>query len=327
MAKVKPTLAVGFFIVKLRECKGMTIKYMTATGYKRRYCVRLIFVVLVLAFLTGVSYAEKLTIGLIPEHNVFKQMNRYQQVGDYMQKKTGIEIKFTVLTRYGNIIDNFQDKKMDGAFWGSFSGALAIKKLGIQPIAKPVNLDGSSSYKGYVFVHRYSVIKSVDRMRNSVIAFVDKATTTGYLFPLAYLRDNGVKDIDVFFKEYYFTGSHDEAIYAVLNKEAEVGCAKNTIFDMLARNDPKIKDDLVIIAESPEFPSNSFGLRKDIPFAIKKQIKRVLLEMDIDDEGKKVLEQFGVKKFIETTEKDYETVFETAEKAGVDLKEYNYRNE
>ncbi len=300
---------------------------MMAKRYKGRYSVRLIIVVLMLAFLSGVSYAEKLTIGLIPEQNVFKQIKRYKPVGEYIQKRTGIEIKFTVLSRYGNIIESFQEKKMDGAFWGSFTGALAIKKLGVQPVARPVNLDGSSSYKGYIFTHRYSVIKSVDRMRHSVIAFVDKATTAGYLFPLAYLRDNGVKNIDSFFKEYYFTGSHDAAIYAVLNKKAEVGCAKNTIFDMLARNDPAIKDDLVILAESPEFPSNSFGLRKDIPFAIKKQMKRVLLEMDSDDEGRKVLAQFGVKKFIETTEKDYEAVFEITEKAGVDLETYNYKND
>lgn len=48
---------------------------------------------------------------------------------------------------------------------------------------------------------------------------------------------------------------------------AEVGCAKNIISDMVVRNDPKVKEDLVILAESQDFPSNSFGLRKEIPFA------------------------------------------------------------
>ncbi len=289
--------------------------------------MRLIVVVLLSILFSGVSYGEKLTIGLIPEQNVFKQVKRYKPVGAYIQKRTGIEIKFTVLSRYGNIIDSFEEKEMDGAFWGSFTGALAIKKLNVEPIARPVNLDGSSSYKGYIFVHRYSVIKSIDRMRHSVIAFVDKATTAGYLFPLAYLNENGIKDVDSFFKESFFTGSHDAAIYAVLNKKAEVGCAKNTVFDMLASNDPTVKEDLVILAESPDFPSNSFGLREDIPFAIKKQMKRVLLEMDKDPEGKKVLENFGAKKFIETTTKDYQPVFDIAGKVGIDLQTYNYKND
>ncbi len=289
--------------------------------------MRLIISFLVFLILSGVSYGTELTIGLIPEQNVFKQMKKYKPLGDYIEKKTDIKMKFTVLPRYGNIIESFEKKNMDGAFWGSFTGALAIKELGIVPIARPVNPDGNSTYKGYIFVHKYSVIDSVDRMRHSVIAFVDKATTAGYVFPVAYLREHGVTDIKSFFKEYYFTGSHDSAIYAVLNKEAEIGCAKNTIFDMLAREDPRVKEDLVILATSPAVPSNGLAMRKNIAADIKQKLKKVLLEMDGDQEGKEVLKEFGAIKFIETTENDYAPVFDLARKAGIDLKNYNYKNE
>jgi phosphonate transport system substrate-binding protein len=277
--------------------------------------------------LSGISHAEELTIGLIPEQNVFKQMKRYQPIGEYIEKKSDIKINFTILSRYGNIIESFKNKKLDGAFWGSFTGAMAIKKLGVQPLVRPVNLDGTSSYRGYIFVHRGSAIDSVDRMRHSVIAFVDKATTAGYLFPVAYFKDHGVNNIDTYFKEYYFTGSHDAAIYAVLNKEAEVGCAKNTIFEMLARDDPRVKDDLVILAKSTNVPSNGLGLRKGIATEIKQKLKRALLQMDGDPVGKEVLSNFGAQKFIETTEKDYAPVLDFAKKAGIDLKKYKYNND
>jgi len=289
--------------------------------------MRIIIAFLVLFMLSGVSYATQLTIGLIPEQNVFKQMKRYQPLGDYIEKKTDIKIKFTILTRYGNIIESFEKNNMDGAFWGSFTGAMAIKRLGIQPIARPVNPDGTSTYKGYIFVHKYSVIDSADRMRHSVMAFVDKATTAGYVFPVAYLREHGVTDLKSFFKEYYFTGSHDAAVYAVLKKEAEIGCAKNTIFDMLANDDPRVKEDLKIIATSPEVPSNGLAMRNNIATDIKMKLKKVLLEMDSDPEGKSVLETFGAVRFIETTEEDYSPVFDLARKAGIDLRNYNYKNE
>ena len=48
---------------------------------------------------------------------------------------------------------------MDGSFFGSFTGAMAIEKLGVEPIARPVNLDGTSTYKGYIFVRKDSGIK------------------------------------------------------------------------------------------------------------------------------------------------------------------------
>lgn len=276
--------------------------------------------------MSGFTCATELKIGLIPEQNVFKQFKRYKPLGAYIEKKTNIKIKFTILSRYGNIIESFNEKNLDGAFWGSFTGAMANKKLGVRFIARPVNPDGTSSYRGYIFVHRFSIIDNVDRMRNTVIAFVDKATTAGYIYPVAYFREHGVNNIDTFFKEYYFTGSHDAAIYAVLNKEAEVGCAKNTIFDLLAKDDPRVKSDLVILAKSPDVPSDGLGLRKDISPEISQKLKKVLLDMEKDPEGKEVLNNFGIVKFIETTEKDYLTVFDVVKKAGIDLGSYKYFN-
>lgn len=96
---------------------------------------------------------------------------------------------------------------------------------------------------------------------------------------------------------------------------------------MLAREDPRVKDNLIILAESPNVPSNGLGLRQDIGTDIKLKLKRTLIEMDNNPEGKEVLEKFGVQRFIETTVKDYSPVFDIAEKAGIDLGLYEYQNE
>lgn len=284
-------------------------------------------VFLITMMLATSSYASQLIIGLIPEQNVFKQVKRYQPLGEYIERKSGIRINFTILPRYGNIIESFERKQLDGAFWGSFTGAMSIKKLGIEPIARPVNLDGTSSYCGYIFVHNQSGITRVEEMRDSVIAFVDRATTAGYVFPVAHFRQEGIGAVETYFKEHYFTGSHDAAIYAVLNQEAEVGCAKNTIYERLALEDPRLNENLKILEKSPSVPSNALGLRSDISPEIRESMKWVLLEMHTDPEGKEVLKKFGVIKFVETTEKDYSLVFDLASQAGIDLKNYRYKND
>jgi phosphonate transport system substrate-binding protein len=275
---------------------------------------------------TGISYAAELTIGLIPEQNVFKQMKRYKPLGKYLEEKTNNQINFTILSRYGNIIESFHKKKLDGAFWGSFTGAMAIEKLGIKPIARPVNRDGTSTYHGYLLVRKDSGIKNVADMKGKVIAFVEKATTAGYIFPISYFKKHGIKNIDTYFKEHYFTGSHDSAIHAVLNKKADIACAKNTVYEILSREDTRIKDELMIIARSPDVPSNGLGLRQQLPYGIKADIKETLLNMHNDPKGKLVLEEFGVIRFIETTEADYAPVYDLAESAGISLKDYEYTN-
>lgn len=293
--------------------------------------IRIIFLIAVALLLPVLSFSQqsqqRILIGLIPEMNVFKQMERFKPLGEYLTKRTGVKVKFTTLSRYGNSIDRFKAEHMDGAFFGSFTGALAIQKLGVIPLARPVNLDNTSTYQGYLFVRKSSGIKNVKDMKGKKMAFVEEATTAGYIFPLAYLRENGISDIDHFFSEYFFTGSHDAAIYAVLNGEADVGAAKHSIFDRIRKEEPRVDRELVVLAESPRVPSNGLCVRKDLDEGLKRKLKQALLDISTDPEGEAVLKKFGAIKFIETTAQDYQPVFDLAKRAGIDIRTYKCRNE
>jgi phosphonate transport system substrate-binding protein len=184
--------------------------------------------ILGLALLPGLAQSQErkegssekaLLIGLIPEQNIFKQIERYAPLAEYLSKKVGVKVRLKTLTRYGNIIDNFASSSLDAAFFGSFTYALAHMKLGVEVLARPEALDGSSTYHGLVFVRKNSGIRNVKSMKDKRMAFVDKATTAGFLFPLAYLMRNGVSDYKAYFKETYFTGTHEAAVDDVLNKK------------------------------------------------------------------------------------------------------------
>lgn len=269
---------------------------------------------------------EKILIGILPEMNVFRQKQRFKLLGEHLSKKTGVTVEFTILSRYGNIVDRFSAEKMDGAFFGSFTGALAIKKLGVVPLARPVNLDGTSTYHGYLFVRKDSGIKGINEMKNKKMAYVDKATTAGYVFPLAWLKENGITDTDHFFSETFFAGSHDATIVAVLNRKADVGAAKHSIYDRERKRDSRVDAELIILAESARVPSNGLCVRKDLPEALKNKLKSALLGLESDPEAKVVLQEFGALRFIETSAKDYQPVFEMSKKAGIDITTYDYRN-
>lgn len=273
------------------------------------------------------SSQQQIVIGLIPELNVFKQMERFSSLATYLTDKTGIKVKFTILSRYGNIIDRFSTERLDGAFFGSFTGALAIRKLGVVPLARPVNLNGESTYHAHLFTRKDSGIKGMAGMKGKKMAFVDKATTAGYVFPAAYLKEHGVTDINRFFSETFYAGSHDAALYAVLNKEADVGSCKNTIYDMIRTTDPRIDKEIVILAESSNVPSNGLCVRKGLNPQIANKLYEALLDLDKTPAGKAVLVKLNFIKFIPTSVDDYKPVFEMAQKAGIDLRKYGYKNE
>lgn len=269
----------------------------------------------------------KLVIGLIPEMNVFKQMERFKPLAEYLSKQIGVKVEVTILSRYGNIIDSFVTQKMDGAFFGSFTGALAIEKLGVIPLARPINLNGESTYRGLIYTRKDSGIKTVADFEGKKFAFVEKATTAGYLFPLAYFRKNGVSDPARFLGEAFFAGSHDASLDAVLNKKADVGASKNTVFNWVRSTNPRIDQEIVILAESFDVPSNGLCVRSDLDPLIQKKLKDALLALDKNPVGQPVLEKFMARKFIETTVADYQPVIEMATQAGIELKNYHYRNQ
>jgi phosphonate transport system substrate-binding protein len=298
--------------------------------YKR--IVLLLFFFIILGFNDNIKAQtqpqkeKSILIGILPERNIFKQMERFEPLAQYLSKRIGINVKIAILPRYENIVNNFISGRFDGAFFGSFTYAYAHSRLNLEVLARPERFDGSSTYHGYIFVRKDSGIKGVRDMKGKVFVFVDKATTAGYIFPVAYLLENGVKDYKKFLKEFYFSGTHEGAIYDVLNKKADIGAAKNTIYEDLMKKDERIKNELIILRASSKVPENGLAVRKDLDRKIKEKLKIALLQMHMDEEGKEVLKKFGANRFIETKDEDYKPVYELVKKANIDIKKYLYTN-
>jgi len=270
--------------------------------------------------------ARTILIGLIPEQNLFKQMERYDPIARYLSEKTGVRIRLTVLPRYGNIVKNFVSEGLDGAFFGSFSYALAHTRLGVDVLARPVGLDGGSTYCGLIFVRKDSGIRSIEEMRGKRFALVDKATTAGYLLPLEFFKKHG-KDYRTYLGETYFAGTHENAIHDVLDGKADVGAAKNTVFERLATREDRIRTELTILERSPDVPENALAVRKDLDAALREKLAETLLGMHSDPVGLALLRSFGALRFIETRDDDYRPVYEYARKIGLDLATYDYMND
>ncbi len=266
---------------------------------------------------------RQIVIGLIPEQNIFRQMDRYQPLADYLSSASGVTIKLKILPAYGNVIDNMVSSGVDGAFFGSFTYVLAHERLGVEVLARPEDNDGKSTYHGLIFVRKDSGIESAKDMKGKRFAFVDKGTTAGYLFPVEYFYKAGIKNYHTYLKEVYYTGTHEDAVYDVLNRKADIGSAKNTIYEKIAATDDRIKNKLRIIDTSRDVPENGLALCKEIDAAVREKLKQVLLDMDKTAEGQQVLKEFGVRRFIETRNEDYKAVYDYAREIDLDLRTFN----
>ena len=132
--------------------------------------------------------------------------------------------------------------------------------MGMEAVARPVNVDGTSTYHGYLFARKDSGIRTVADMKGKRFAYVDRATTAGYLFPRAYLKEKGVADPDRYFGEVFFAGSHDATVLAVLNGEADIGASKTRSTTNWPGKTPASSRNSSSWRRPPSFP------RTDLPY-------------------------------------------------------------
>jgi phosphonate transport system substrate-binding protein len=262
---------------------------------------------------------------LVPEKNIFEQRRRYKYITDYLTEKMDMNFIVEIMANYGDISEAFIEGKADAGFFGSFSYVLTHSKAGIEPLVRPVWPNNNSTYRGYVFVRQDSNIKTVKDMKNKSLVLVDKATTAGYIFQLFYFKYYGINNIEDYFSRISFASSHDAAAWAVYAGEADIGGAKNHIFNGLMEEYPDFKEQMVVLFESPEVPSNGLAVRKDLNPAIKLRIKTLLLSLHESPEGQETLKNFGAIKFITTSNDDYVVVYNMVKQLGIDLQEYSYK--
>jgi len=72
---------------------------------------------------------------------------------------------------------------------------------GAEVLVRAEDLYGRSMSRGVILVRKDSGINSIRDMKGKRFAFVDKATTAGYLSPLAYFKKMGIENYKTYLKK------------------------------------------------------------------------------------------------------------------------------
>jgi len=273
----------------------------------------------------GAATGEKVVIAVIPEMNLVKQMERYTPLGRYLETRTGLTIEIKPLSNYGLIYEEIRNGNIDAGFFGSFVYAMTRARTGIEPLARPVQPGGKSTYTGLLFVRKDSGIRKPADMKGKTIALVDPATTAGYLAQKEYFLNHGInldKDLKI-----HWASSHEGAIRAVLSHQAQIGGAKNTVVTKY-RKENRVFDTVVeIVNETPKkgVPENTLAVRKGLDPLTREKLKKALLAMHNDPEAASALAALGATRFIATSDEDFKPLYDLVRHMKIDLKSYPYR--
>lgn len=263
-----------------------------------------------------------LRIGLIPERDIFKQRRRYRVLADYLSRPLGGPVDLVTLRTYQDILQDLEDRTIDGAFLGSMVTALAMDRLGGKVVARPVLPDGISTYHGVIFVRRDSPIQKLEDLSGHSIAMV-RTTTAAHMFPVCVMTQLGLlKQPNP--PKIVWMGTHDDVAIKVLEGEIDAGAIKNLRLDALERSHPAWK--IRRLAKGRCVPSNALCLRGDVAERLGAKLSKILLNMHRDPQGRNTLADFGASHFVPCRAEDYAPVYDMAECVGSAWKQLGASN-
>ncbi len=259
---------------------------------------------------------KQITIGLIPSEDSQAMIESSQQVIDQLEKKLGVPVKPFVATDYNGIIEALRSKKLDVAYLGPFSYALASSVANAEAFAVAVTKKtGGSSYHSVIIAHKDSGLKSIQDLKDHTFSFVDPSSTSGHLFPKAGLMKLGI-DPDKYFSRLLFSGSHDASILSVANKKVDAAAVADRILASAIARGIVQESDFVILWKSNAIPESPMVWRRDLSPELKGKLAKAFSEI----KGLPWGDQGVLNGFQKTTDQAYDIIRETAKILDLDLK-------
>ena len=250
---------------------------------------------------------KMLTMGVIYQSSPELVAKHFRPLVEYTARKlapTG-EIKSTVVgaADTAQLTQLLEQGRVDFYLESPFPTYL-INRSGSTKLLLRRWKSGMSEYRSVIFRSNASGITRLEDLRGKMIAFEDPGSTSGYFLPKLLLFEKKfrvVEKLDLSAKVsggeigYIFAGSEKNVVKQVLEEKVAAGAISN---DDYASLDEPSKARLSILVESESISRHLVSVRRNLPETVIKRLKEILLNMDKDDEGRKILRQTdGTTKF------------------------------
>ena len=262
--------------------------------------------------------ADGLHLVLTPSQKPTDLLATGEEFGKVLAGLTGIPVRVTVASDYAAVIEALRNRTADLAFVHPGGYVLASREAKAVIVAK--NLwHGKSSFTARIYVRKDSGLKSLEELRGKTMAFIDPASSSGYIYPMVLLIERGLvknRDPKTFFREVVFAGSHDAGMRALLNGHVDALAS----FDMAREQyltDPAERERIVFVAETPAIPEAGIAARGGLDPATFAKVREALLKIHGPAYAPLLKRLYEIDGFAPAEDRDYDPVRAAIELLGV----------
>jgi phosphonate transport system substrate-binding protein len=230
----------------------------------------------------------------------------YKEILDYLGKKLKMPVELVQRETYAEVNDLMERREIEVGFVCAGPYLDGKRKFGMELLVAPV-VHGETVYYSYLIVHKDSPLRNFEELRAKSFAFTDPNSNTGCLVPryeLAKIKETP----DSFFGKYIFTKSHDNSIKAIAEEVVDAAAVDSLIWEYANAINPEFTSQTKIIKKLGPFGIPPVAVHPNCDPEMKEEIKQILLDMDKDEDGRRILGKIFIDKFIIIDDSQYDSV-------------------
>ena len=250
-----------------------------------------------------------LTLALTPS----RDPTALQEAGDAfaraLTRLSGVPIRARVASDYAGVVEALRNRHVDLAFVHPVGYVLANREAGCQILVRDI-WQGRVEYTARFYVRKDSGIRRVEDLRGKTVAFVDPASSSGYIYPMVLLVKQGLvrdRDPKTFFKEALFAGAHDAALNALVQGRVDAAASFDKAPELYLK-DPALVARLGFVGETPPIPEAGICARPGVPAETLGRVKKALLAMKGPEHAAVLKDIYNIDGCVEAADRDYQPV-------------------
>lgn len=230
----------------------------------------------------------------------------YEELLNFIGKKIEHDIVLIQRKTYSEVNELFPKRLIDMAFVCSGPYANEKKRYQFEGLATPI-IRGEPYYQSYLIVQKDSPYQSLDDLKGKIFAFTDPDSNSGTLVPRFWLLQKNHSP-ESFFSRVTYTYSHDNSILAVSKGLVDGAAVDGHQWEFYHIKNPSLTSRTRVIKKSDRFGSPPLVTSSFLNPKLKSDIEHIVLNLHQTDEGKKILENLMIDRFVKPKEEWYKNV-------------------
>jgi len=242
--------------------------------------------------------------------------NLIERFTKYLSTQSGYPLQVMYVNKYSDLSRVLRENPKAVGWTCGAPYVQDSESSGQQLVAVPL-FNQKPTYHSLILTRRERSEKTLADFKGGVLAYSDPRSNSGFLSPKYTLFKQGI-DINKHFRLLLNTGSHEGSIKALINNLADVAAVDEYVWQSYLKTHPEADKVLHEIERMGPFPFTPIVTGNEVSASDIKKLSSVLLNMNNETAGKKLLAEFNLDGFVEKKPDFYQPIKNMLKEVNID---------